>query len=362
MRARNWISKIGREEMASRTRERELNKKKRITVQLSEEADNSIKEISKSLGISISEVIRRALGTEKFLQKAQSQGKRVLLENSDKNIKEVVLRGDFDSMHSFSEKKSGSSEQRPTKPAPSFGIVFEEEYFQAGVNILSYFSTYLRTNYPDENVKVAIEQEGLTVKLYVTDSDGNPRDELNRLLTDFLGGVTGDRNLEEITINRHALYDMKFQLQASAHQLNMKSQMIEDRDKLIGHLVKTHDADIDRRAIEFRELTDVIRASVENQPTLTISPAINQVVNSSFDNPLLLFELGEIKRHLERQRDNESKDVSVELAEAIESARKGDEGRLSKISKATAKFILDSSVKVVAPVATQYLKSKFGLD
>ena len=43
-------------------------------------------------GVSYAEVVRRALDTELFLIQAEKEGSRILLEDSDKTVRQIILR------------------------------------------------------------------------------------------------------------------------------------------------------------------------------------------------------------------------------------------------------------------------------
>lgn len=65
----------------------------KLTLRLSPEARKAIERLSAEMGgVTASEVIRRALGTELFLKEAQKRGERVLLEDESNRQKEVVFR------------------------------------------------------------------------------------------------------------------------------------------------------------------------------------------------------------------------------------------------------------------------------
>lgn len=52
-------------------------------------------------------------------------------------------------------------------------IEFPQEYYQAGVSILSYFGEVLKQKHPDIAAKVRIEQDGLTVRLRIESGSGD---------------------------------------------------------------------------------------------------------------------------------------------------------------------------------------------
>ena len=80
--------------VAERTRQGDSGPRPRRarTLRLSEEADDAVQAIADELGLNVSEVIRRAIGTEQFFLEARKKGERILLQGSDESVREVVLR------------------------------------------------------------------------------------------------------------------------------------------------------------------------------------------------------------------------------------------------------------------------------
>lgn len=71
----------------------ERESRERLSLRLSPEARKTLEEISALRGgVSFAEVVRRALGTELYLIKEQKEGARILVESSDKTVRQIVLR------------------------------------------------------------------------------------------------------------------------------------------------------------------------------------------------------------------------------------------------------------------------------
>jgi hypothetical protein len=65
----------------------------RLSLRLSPEARKTLEELSALRGgVSLAEVVRRALGTELFLVKEQKEGSRILIESPDKTLRQIILR------------------------------------------------------------------------------------------------------------------------------------------------------------------------------------------------------------------------------------------------------------------------------
>jgi hypothetical protein len=65
----------------------------KLTLRLSPEARETIEKLSQELGgITASEVIRRALGTELFFVEEKKKGSKILLEDDSQRQREIVMR------------------------------------------------------------------------------------------------------------------------------------------------------------------------------------------------------------------------------------------------------------------------------
>lgn len=64
----------------------------KLSANLSEEVVSALKEIADAQGVTVTEALRRAIGTEKFLQDEIAKGHKVLIEDDEKKLKQIVLR------------------------------------------------------------------------------------------------------------------------------------------------------------------------------------------------------------------------------------------------------------------------------
>jgi predicted transcriptional regulator len=75
--------------MAAAVKKKEVLK---TTVNLPKETLEALKEIAAKRGGSMADVIRQAIATEKFLFDTDRAGGKVLIEEKDKTLKQIVLR------------------------------------------------------------------------------------------------------------------------------------------------------------------------------------------------------------------------------------------------------------------------------
>jgi hypothetical protein len=64
----------------------------KTTINLTPDAAAVLKELASSRGTSVAEVIRRAIWIEKYLHDAMKKGGKVLLQEPDEPIRELVIR------------------------------------------------------------------------------------------------------------------------------------------------------------------------------------------------------------------------------------------------------------------------------
>ena len=66
-------------------------KSRRLTVNLSNKAYEDLETMAQQRGISMTEVLRKAIGMERFLSDAQSKNQKILLEDADGKIQRIVV-------------------------------------------------------------------------------------------------------------------------------------------------------------------------------------------------------------------------------------------------------------------------------
>ncbi len=64
----------------------------RTTVNLSPEAVEAVRQMAKERGTTVADVIRRAIWIEKYLHETLKAGGKVLLEDSEHGVRELVIR------------------------------------------------------------------------------------------------------------------------------------------------------------------------------------------------------------------------------------------------------------------------------
>ncbi|MCI0634934.1 MAG: ribbon-helix-helix domain-containing protein [Actinobacteria bacterium] len=65
---------------------------KKVTVNLSDETIEDLKAVAEKRGITLTEAIRKAIATEKFVQDERDEGAKILIEKPGGRVREVEFR------------------------------------------------------------------------------------------------------------------------------------------------------------------------------------------------------------------------------------------------------------------------------
>ena len=146
-------------------------------------------------------------------------------------------------------------------------IEFPPEYWTAGTSILSYFSHILSVKYPDQNIKVRIEQEGLLLRMIIEKPTGK-RELIEQTLNEYSMVITGKllpknflSNPFEVMALENKLENMKLELRQTEKLLSVQKEMF------------ARENDKDRKTIDFLEtqLSRLIEKGLNND----ILPVVN---------------------------------------------------------------------------------------
>lgn len=66
--------------------------KVKVSVNLSPDDVETLKEISGKRGITMTEALRRAIALEKFVYNATQRGEKLLIEEPDKTVRQLIIR------------------------------------------------------------------------------------------------------------------------------------------------------------------------------------------------------------------------------------------------------------------------------
>lgn len=232
---------------------------------------------------------------------------RVIYVGSD--ITEWVLR--------FNSKESKDSDSIKRT------IEFKPQYFQAGLSILNYFGTVLRSKYPNTKAKVTIEQEELRVTMIIETTDGE-QEKIEKVLSEYGLVIQGEIEPEDFVTTPNEIVELKNHLRLAIAQIENQKEILKIRETNI------------------EELRSMLALTIQSQPGIHIianqdfSPQLtaksvshnSQSVNLRLINAFSFFEadLKELEDELQKAKHdaseikelvnslNQLKDVSPEEA------------------------------------------------
>ena len=112
-------------------------------------------------------------------------------------------------------------------------IEFPPEYWTAGTSILSYFSHILSVKYPDQNIKVRIEQDGLLLRMIIDTPTGR-RELIEQTLNEYSMVITGKLPPESFLNNPLEIMALKNKLEMTKLELKMSKELFaiaNDKDR-----------------------------------------------------------------------------------------------------------------------------------
>ena len=64
----------------------------KTSLNLPEQSIDTLKELAEATGVSMAEVVRRSVETEKFLRDSVEEGSKILIKDKDNSLRELIFR------------------------------------------------------------------------------------------------------------------------------------------------------------------------------------------------------------------------------------------------------------------------------
>ena len=208
-------------------------------------------------------------------------------------------------------------------------IEFSEEYFLAGISILTYFGTILRQKYPDSYPKVTIEQSGLKVTLIIETTKGE-QERIERSLNDYGLVLSGSLPIDEYLDNKIQAIQLKNELRLAETHINFQKDLIAVQDGRLEKLLNI--------------LGLAVTSDRDYSVTLNASPHletnINQEINLLSYTHSINTQLEELKTILTSKSNIEAEITKLqEGLFAIGNASSREEVRGSSVLKKLRNFV-----------------------
>jgi hypothetical protein len=178
---------------------------RRFSLSLNDTQYETLERLALDNGISHAGVLRRVLSLLSAPQGASEEGGGLLIQRKVGRIAELVGVG-------------GKAE--PVATTITRSLEFPPEYQQAGMQILSYFSTYVKNRFPaTASLKVQIEQDFPVVRLIITAPNEQTRYTVERSLDEYGLIVSGRVPPDELLNNELHIVEINNKLRLAHVEL-----------------------------------------------------------------------------------------------------------------------------------------------
>ncbi len=154
-------------------------------------------------------------------------------------------------------------------------IEFPPEYHQAGLGILNFFGTYLREQYPEEETKVRIEQEGLNVRL-VIETESGQSEVIEKALHEYELIITGEEPPEKFTQNDKLVLELRNELRIAKFRLESQQDLIGMQNSKIDKLLNIVGDGLSSK----QPITIDFKPVISNQNSIAINQNISSAIGS----------------------------------------------------------------------------------
>lgn len=126
-------------------------------------------------------------------------------------------------------------------------IVFPPEYYQAGLGILNYFSSYISERYPEQKAKVKIEQDGLTVRMTI-ESEFGSKEVIERALHEYELIVSGSVDPKGLINSELKIIELKTELRIAQTRIEYQRDLLGYQKSQINELNKLLQAGLNKNS------------------------------------------------------------------------------------------------------------------
>lgn len=200
-------------------------------------------------------------------------------------------------------------------------IEFPPEYHQAGLDILNYFGTYLREQYPEESAAVKIEQNGLNVRMVIETEDGKS-ETIEKALHEYELIISGAEPPEKFAKSDKLVLELRNELRIAQFRLESQQDLIGMQNGRIDQLLDIVGSGLSRKS----------QVSIDFKPEISLSNnvTINQDIAAALSNVNELME--------ELPRSNEAYLALSELEGSLAAIESNNDPESVRRSPAMSKF------------------------
>jgi|WetSurSiteA1Bulk_404760.scaffolds.fasta_scaffold39167_1 hypothetical protein len=122
-------------------------------------------------------------------------------------------------------------------------IEFNPEHYQAGLSILSYFHKFISNKYPNTDIKVRIEQQGLTVRMIIETPSGD-KEKIEKTLESYGLILKGEISAEDYLSDPIQILELKQQLRVAYFQIENQKELLKFTDKHFNSRIESLEGEV----------------------------------------------------------------------------------------------------------------------
>lgn len=196
-------------------------------------------------------------------------------------------------------------------------IEFPPEFRQAGLGILNYFGEVLREKYPEENVKIRIEQYDSTVRMIIEGEDGS-RNIIEKALEEYELVVTGQKPPESIFDDKIKILELKNELRIAETRIESQRDLIEFQREDMRELKKLFNSALLAHSSAVVNLTVAPNINVSSTQSSALSFScslgdalddIQYLMDAGAADPAILMRLNDLYESIEGVDDHAGTDA-----------------------------------------------------
>jgi len=237
-------------------------------------------------------------------------------------------------------------------------IHFTPEYHQAGLDILNYFGTYLRVQYPKENASVKIEQHGLKVRMVIETENGKT-ETIEKALHEYELIITGVESPAKFSSNDKLIFELKNELRIAQFRLESQQDLIGMQNGRIDKLLNIVGDGLSQKhqiMVDFKPNITLSNNVIINQDIAGALSNLNELINEIPKTSDAYLPLNQLEKSLSEIETNNDPD-SVRRSPAMSKFKRlidkvTDRG--SDLNSAIDK--IDSGWEVFSELAGKYNK------
>lgn len=224
-------------------------------------------------------------------------------EIEEANYKIADLAGEYEDKNELLEKEALMLRNEINGNIRRF-IEFNEEDYEYGLSILSHFGKIVEKKFPNQNIRVRIEQDAAKVRM-VIHSGQEQIETIERTLQEYGCVVSGQITPEDF-------FENPFEAMKLRHKLDNAARELLQTKEMYALIAKTNDERIKFLEYQVSSLNDMI-ANQLNNSFVERELILNLVKNQADISPDIIKLLNKLSDKIQQNEQESIKELLVEI-------------------------------------------------